>query len=234
MAWKFYIDNMLLPVAPGKLSISTQGGNKSIITMGSGEINILKAPRLSTVEFEALLPNVEYPFAVYDNGFERADVFLNKLNSLMTDKNAFRFIVTRDIPNGGELHSTNMKVSLEGYTTKESADDGQDVVVSIQLKQYVDYGAKECAVLPESDGVSVSTSTTRPSDGVIGIGSTVIINGVLHKDSHGNYPGQTRTNYRGKINYINHNGSHPYHVTTPSGLWQGWVTEDSVTLVQGG
>ncbi len=35
------------------------------------------------------------------------------------------------------------------------------------------------------------------------IGSDVIVNGRLHRDSYGKGPGQTRTNYKGKINLIN-------------------------------
>ncbi|MDE7060884.1 MAG: hydrolase, partial [Lachnospiraceae bacterium] len=56
----------------------------------------------------------------------------------------------------------------------------------------------------------------------------VLVNGRLHRDSYGNGPGQTKNNYRGKINFINQKGSHPYHVTTPTGGWLGWVTADSV------
>ena len=50
----------------------------------------------------------------------------------------------------------------------------------------------------------------------------------MYRDSYGNGPGQMRSTYRGKINFINMSGSHPYHVTTPSGGWLGWVTADSV------
>ena len=65
----------------------------------------------------------------------------------------------------------------------------------------------------------------------IGIGSDVIVNGRLHRDSYGSGPGQMRTNYRGKVNFINMKGSHPYHVTQPDGGWLGWVTASSVRRV---
>ena len=45
----------------------------------------------------------------------------------------------------------------------------------------------------------------------------MIVDRRLHGSSYGDASGQTRTNYRGKINFINLQGSHPYHITTPEG-----------------
>ena len=59
----------------------------------------------------------------------------------------------------------------------------------------------------------------------------MIVNGQLHRDSYGAGPGQWRNNFKGKINFINLKGSHPYHVTTLSGGWQGWVLKDAVEVV---
>ena len=76
MAYYFYLGKTLLPVAPQKLQLKIKGVNKTYTLINDGEINVLKTPGLTDIEFDALLPNVKYPFAVYKNGFKRAKSFL--------------------------------------------------------------------------------------------------------------------------------------------------------------
>lgn len=147
MAYYFYLGKTLLPVAPQKLQLKIKGVNKTYTLINDGEINVLKTPGLTDIEFDALLPNVKYPFAVYKNGFTRAKSFLEVLKNYKQDKKIFQFIVTRTLPNGKMLFDTNMKVSLESYTIKEDAKNyGMDVMVTIKLKQYRDYATKTCNI----------------------------------------------------------------------------------------
>lgn len=140
MAYKFYIDTVLLPIAPEKLQIKVNNQNKKITLINEGEVNILKSPSLSDVEFEVLLPNQNYPFANYVNGFQPASFYMQKLKELKKEKKTFQFIVTRTFPGGKMLFDTNMTVSLEDYTIKEDAKKyGTDQVVSIKLKEYKEY-----------------------------------------------------------------------------------------------
>lgn len=233
MAYMFYLDKMLLPIAPSKLQLKIDNQNKTLTLINEGEINILKKAGLTSVEFDALIPNVKYPFAIYKSGFQKAKIFLDKLESLKVSKEPFQFIVTREDPNGSSLYGTNLKVSLEDYTIKEDDKQGFDVVISIKLKQYRDFGTKTCNITFASEKpnakVQQAVQPARASNPQkIGIGSNVIVNGRLHRDSYGNGAGQTRTNFRGKVNFINMKGSHPYHVTTPDGGWLGWVTASSI------
>lgn len=50
--------------------------------------------------------------------------------------------MTRLRPSGELIFDTNMKVGLEDYTIKEDAKEGNDVVATVKLKQYRDYGTK--------------------------------------------------------------------------------------------
>lgn len=230
--YDFYLDRCLLPVTPDKLEIKINNGNKTVNLINDGEINILKKAGLSDVEFECMIPQVRQPYAIYKDGFKDAAYFLGYIEKLKTGQKPFQFIVVRKKPDGKELFNTNMKVSLEDYKIKEDAGEGFDVGVKISLKQYRDYSTKTVNIILTDSKPSASVTENRgDSQGHIGIGSDVIVNGRLHRDSYGKGPGQTRTNYRGKINYINMKGSHPYHVTTPSGSWLGWVTADSVKAV---
>lgn len=230
--YSIYLDKILLPIAPSKIKIGFSSQNKTLNLINDGEINILKDPGLLDIEFDAMLPNTKYPFSIYKDGFESADKFIDKINKLKTDKKPFQFIVTRTRPDGTPLFNTNIKVSLEEYEINEDAEEGFDVILSIKLKQYKPFGTKKIKIeksKDEDNKQEAKVEEKREADeSKIMIGSDVIVNGRLHRDSYGKGPGQTRTNYKGKINLINEKGSHPYHVTTPEGSHLGWVTKDSV------
>lgn len=143
--YSFFIDGMELPIAPQKLTVKIKGNNKTLTLINEGDINFLRAPGLTEITFDAVLPMLgQYSFA---NGYRRPDSYLNKLESLMTGKKPFRFLVSRVSPSGRLLYDTNMKVSLENYTVTEDATKGPDVTVSITLKQYISYSTKTVTVV---------------------------------------------------------------------------------------
>ena len=230
--YSIYLDKVLLPIAPKSIKIGFSSQNKTLNLINHGEINMLKDPGLLDIEFDAMLPNTKYPFSIYKDGFESADKFIDKINKLKTDKKPFQFIVTRTRPDGTPLFNTNIKVSLEECEINEDAEEGFDVILSIKLKQYKPYSTKKIKIeksKDEDNKQEAKVEEEREADeSKIMIGSDVIVNGRLHRDSYGKGPGQTRTNYKGKVNLINEKGSHPYHVTTPEGSHLGWVTKDSV------
>lgn len=159
MAYIFYLGEMQLPIVPSKLQLKINSNNKTLTLINDGEINVIKTPGLTDINFDILLPNVKYPFATYPNGFEGADYYLGILESLKTSTNPFQFIVTRIKPNGNYLFDTNIKVTLEDYTITEDAEKyGMDVGVSIKLKQYKDYCTKVLSL--KDQGANVSTSNT--------------------------------------------------------------------------
>lgn len=161
MGYEFYLDKMLLPITPSKLDIKIKNKNKTYDLINESEINILKSAGLTEISFEATFPNVKYPFAVYKSGFITANNFLNQLELLKTNQKPFQFIVVRSYPNNKPLFDTNIKVSLEDYTIKEDAKQGMDVVVSIKLKQYKDYGTKTCNVTIKQEKPVATVTQTR-------------------------------------------------------------------------
>lgn len=147
MAYSFYLGNLLFPVTPEKLEVQIRGRNETIVLMDQGEVNLLKLPGLTEVSFDVLLPNVRYPFALYPEGFRKASYYLAALEAWIQQKAVLQFVVTRKTEGGLGLHGTSMKVSLEEYTMKEEADKyGMDILVSLKLKQYRDYGVKTCQI----------------------------------------------------------------------------------------
>ena len=161
MAYHFYMGKMLCPIAPSRLSLKIGNNNKTMTLIDEGEVNILKQAGLTDVSFDLLLPNVKYPFATYKSGFVTADFFLGELEKMKTDKKPFQFIVTRLLPNGKMLFDTNMKVSLESYEIKEDAEEGFDVIVSVKLKQYKEFGTKTCNISFEDSKTKASVQDTR-------------------------------------------------------------------------
>lgn len=133
----FYLDGVVLPVAPQKLTISIKNQNKTVDLASGIQLNVLNAAGLTEIEFEALLPQVWYPFAYYPNGFQPAEYYLKKLEELKSGKKTFRFICTRITPGKKRFYDTNILVSLEEYEMVEDQKEGMDITVSISLKQYV-------------------------------------------------------------------------------------------------
>ena len=162
--YSFYIDKVLLPVAPSKLTVKIDNKNKTMVLINGGEINILKTSGLTDINFDFLLPNVKYPFSKYkSNKFRDADYYLKKLETLKKSNMPFRFMVVREMQSGKELFDTNMRVSIEDYTISEDASNGVDITVSIKLKQYKDYGTKTVIIIePIVVNAIVQTVTMAP------------------------------------------------------------------------
>lgn len=133
--YDFYIDRMMLPLAPSKVTLKVNNANKTIDLINLGEVNLLKSPKLSEISFEFRLIARE----MYQHSSVSAADFLSKLESLKVSKESFRFIIVRK-GDAGFDHDTNMMVSLENYTILEDAAEGSDIFVEVHLKQYKNFG----------------------------------------------------------------------------------------------
>lgn len=176
---------------------------------------------------------MKYPFATYKSGFKGASYFLDYFESLKADKKPFQFIVSRTLPNGKVLFSTNMKVSMEDYKITEQAKDGFDLTVKIKLKQYRDYGTKTVNIKIAASKPKAKVEPQRPADPPAQksymVGDIVNFHGGTHYYS--SYPGAKGYSARaGKAKITIANGSgkaHPWHlIHTDSGSnVYGWVDD---------
>lgn len=158
-----YIDAVLLPVAPEKITTVINGKNETATLISDGEINILKAAGLTTISFTALLPNFKYPFAQYPNGFMPARHYLDELERLKADKRPFQFIITRKTPADRQLFNTNLTCSLENYSIVDDARNGFDIEVQITLKQFKAYATKTFHVDKPSPNAPIVVNPSRPA-----------------------------------------------------------------------
>lgn len=155
-----YIGNCLLPVAPKKISIKISGANKTVTLINQGEVNLLKNPKLTEVEFEFQIPQVRQPYAVYKGGFVGPSYFLGYFEKLKTRKKKVQFIACRRLPNGRSLFNTNLKITMEDYTITDDAGEGFDITVKVKLKQWRHYGTQ--SVVIKQPAPAVTTAVTEP------------------------------------------------------------------------
>lgn len=158
--YSVYLGSVLLPISPEKLTLKIKNANKTMTLINEGEVNFLKEAGLTDVEFDVVIPAVQYSFAKYDGGFKSPSYYLGQFESLKTSKKPFQFIVNRTLPNGKLLFDTNMTVSMESYTVKEQAKDGFDLTVSFKLKQYRSFSTKTIRV----SNNTASIKKQRPTD----------------------------------------------------------------------
>ena len=154
MAYHFYLDGVELPVTPSSLKLRIKNQNETVSLINDGEIKFLKAPGLTEIQFDALLPQTGYPFARGGGG---ASYYLSLLERLKAGKRPFRFLVSRIIPRGALLFDTNLLVSLEEYQVREDAQElGMDVEVSVSLKRYQSYGTRTVQPAKKAKAVRIS------------------------------------------------------------------------------
>lgn len=190
MSYYVFLGVIPLPVTPSKISITTPSKNQTVTLINDGEINILKTPGLREISFDFLLPQNKYPFtnefalakegtaSVYipllntlngnggiGTGISKVNNMLNldKVNDILNIKPPFQFIVTRMSPSGGIRFFTNIKCQIESLTYDEDAEaHGLDVMCSITLKEYKDYGATSSLfdTIQEVASLGVGAATT--------------------------------------------------------------------------
>lgn len=151
--YEFFLGKCLLPVTPSKMEVKVKNANKTLTLINEGEINVLKKPGLTEVEFSCEIPQVSYPFASYKAGFRGADYFLGVFEDLKASQEPFQFIVCRALPGNGKLFNTNLRVTLEDYKVTEEAKNGMDLTVKVKLKQWRDHGTKT---------VNITVTAARP------------------------------------------------------------------------
>ena len=182
MAYYMYIEKVLFPITPGKLSIKIGNNNKTITLINEGEVNLIKTPGLTDITIdELILPAFQkYPFANYsqlkdadgnkiagNHKFNKGNYYLKKLEKWKNrKKNPVTFVLSRVSPDGKTvLWDTNFDVTIEDYEIIEDAENqGMDLKVKLSMKQYQYWGAKKLVIKKNKKTSSKTTAkkaTTR-------------------------------------------------------------------------
>lgn len=169
--YSMYINDILMPVTPGSISLKIGNNNKTVTLINEGEVNLIKTPGLTEITIdELLLPAVRYPFAHYgsvksvqdilyheriNKTFHRPQYYLTKLEAWKKQKKPIKFKLIRTTPNFKKLlWDTKFDCTIEDYEIMEDADKyGMDVCVKLSLKEYRYWGAKKL-VLKKKTGTN--------------------------------------------------------------------------------
>ncbi len=142
--YHFFVGGLELPYAPSELTVTIGSNNQTVELINGNEINILKNPKLTEIKFDIELPRGrQYAFA---NKLQSPIKFTDYFEKLMLNKTPTTLIIIRTPPNGKVGNTKNgfassaWKVSLEGYDLKESAENAYDIKVSLNFKEYIEYG----------------------------------------------------------------------------------------------
>ncbi|MDP4153683.1 MAG: LysM peptidoglycan-binding domain-containing protein [Bacillota bacterium] len=171
------LDGMALPVTPSKITTKVKGQNKTFNLIDDSEINIIKPSGLTEISFDAVLPQVKYPFAVYPDelGFKPASYYLDRLEQLKLSGTPFQFTSEWNNKTKDDHMVVHDKtVTLESYDISEDAENGTDITVSIELKEYKPYGTQ--IVQPQSDNTATIESA-RPDDSAPQLSTYTVKNG---------------------------------------------------------
>lgn len=139
--YQFWLGEILLPVSPEKVTITTGSQNETISLVDGSEINIVNSPKLKIIKFDALIPYREYPFAEYLYGYIDGDVYREKIEALKNEGTKFQFVITRQ--RGRKVfHYTDIRSTVEEMTVTEATENGFDIKISLTLREYKEFGAK--------------------------------------------------------------------------------------------
>lgn len=221
-----------IPVNPEEIKCTIDGNNDTVEVVKLGEINLIKDRKLTSISFESFFPKFDWFPSIRTTGeFKDCDFYKKFFLKIMRDKKPCRFVVT-----GIDFNSflgDDKLVTVEKFEVEHKAGEHEDAYYSIELKEYKEHDIATVEVIKKDKKKKNKNKKDRKKDkkpGKITRGCTVIVNGRLHRDSNGNGPGITEKNAVRKINFIQKGKKCPYHVTTLSGGWRGWVTAKSVTL----
>ena len=217
-----------IPVNPPDFQVKTGGNNDVVEIITLGEVVLPRKKKLSEISWSSFFPYESWHPSIRTKGsFESAKFYLDFLNKIRDACKPCRLTVTGI--------GFDDEVVIESFDYYHQAGDHEDTYYSISFKKYQSHAVSiisqvDLNTLIEKTPAPEPVPEVVPEPKEITIGCEVILNGTVHRDSYGNGPGKTFTDYRGKINLMNKKGTHPYHVTTPTGGWLGWVTEESVVL----
>lgn len=163
--FEVFVDELQLPIAPASITVKINNKNKVVTLLNSQELNLIRAPGLTDISMEILLPASEYPAVQV---FQPQSVYLDKFEDLKKfddKKKVFSLIINRTGVKAGLVDSAFQRVTLEDYKVQESPKEGLDLPVSLNFKQYIPPKVKKLKAEETKDGdIKITPSEVKTSD----------------------------------------------------------------------
>jgi hypothetical protein len=209
-----------LPVAPEEVLLSWENANETVEIVNLGEVSRIGGRKINEISIKSSLPinmkNAHYTTA--QKLKNSADDYLSFFQNWLDSAQAGRLVVSTT-----SINRRMQVVRVDYGFVKGNMDE---YVYTLVLRDY-----KEMTLRNKNLPVPPPPKPKPPPAAKIGIGSTVIVNGQLFRDSYGTGRGLVERNATRKINFMALGRSKPYHVTMLDGGWRGWVSADSVRLL---
>jgi len=181
------VEGWQFPLNPESISVDEGSDGQTYNIVGtvtgsagkSGEVNVIKGPKLRTISFSGIFPGTDLPFlSAYR--FEPKK-YIDDIERWMATRRPVRFIfighfgsTTNHRLGVEKYYDLNIAASIESFSWKESGGAPGDIEYSITLKEYVFYSAKKVklASLATGGGATTSRQTvvktppTRPNESV--------------------------------------------------------------------
>lgn len=134
--YMLYIDDVLFPVAPGKIVMETETDNRIYSLVDGSAVSRNGGCGLKRISFDLLLPMREYPFAYYDVKYCDGEYYVEQLERIAQNNVPVDFDLYRSREGSDSVYLTSMKVLAEKISVIEDAENSPDIVVSVVLREY--------------------------------------------------------------------------------------------------
>jgi hypothetical protein len=219
-----------LPINPEIFQVQREGDNQVESVVGIGETTITQPPKLRVFPISGEFPRWEdYATNAKGKDFYTISWYKSFFEQWQDGQQPGRLICAD--------YGVNLPVTIEGFSYEHQGGT-DDVEYSMTLKEYRPRTVQQINIkqTTTSSGTAKTTASTAAStprsntSGKITKGATVLVSGTLYLTSVKTGAGKTLKNYKGKINLIVNGAKCPYHVTSPSGGYLGWVEAKAVKL----
>ncbi|MBQ8539972.1 MAG: LysM peptidoglycan-binding domain-containing protein [Clostridia bacterium] len=158
--YMLYIDNVLFPVAPGKIVTQTEIENETYALVDGSRVNRSGGRGLKKISFELLLPMKKYPFAHYEVKYCDGEYYVELLNHIADENEPVSFDLYRSYAGSEVVYLTSMKVLIEKISVVEDAENSPDILVSVVLREHRSVSTK--TITQKDEYVRKEDSYTLP------------------------------------------------------------------------
>lgn len=214
-----------LPIMPGQISVPRNMDVSQQTVIKIGEVDRIGERKLNELTIEGVIPvlprknHLTTASQTWVNGSD----YIGRIEQWQSTKKPGRFVITGDRKMSGRVTISNFEWGMKDGNTSE-------FYYILTLREWRDFSAKKIVI--KKNKTTPKKAKPRPAPPKkIGVGSRVIVNGQLHRDSYGKGPGVTERNATRKITLIAKGRKYPYHVGLLNGGDRGWVTAKAVKLI---
>ena len=148
---------IIIPVLPSKLKVTSAGDNDTDTVLGLGEVLILRQKRLRTVSWDSFCPAHSAPYAP---GVITPPLEL--IRAIQTARDALQPV--RLLITGTDL-DINVRMGIESFDYEERSGELGDLYYSIKLSEWKDYSPRRI-VLQEKKPTAIDPSRAGQPNGM--------------------------------------------------------------------